>query len=267
MSERVGPYQLEALLGQGGMGRVFRAYDERLGRRVAVKHIRPDVEATEANSRRAARFRREARTAAGLNHPHIVQIHDILETDEGDWIVMEWVEGPTLARRLRQGPLPVPEALTLGRQVADALSVAHRHGVVHRDLKAENVLLTPEGHAKIADFGLAKRLDGGTSTEGESALSVEGAVVGTYRSMAPEQARGQEVDSRADLFALGVLLYECLTGESPFLGPTPLATLERVCAHQPPPVRERNEDVPPEFSSLIDELLEKEPQRRPESAD
>jgi serine/threonine-protein kinase len=239
------------------MGEVYQAYDERLDRWVAVKLIRP--EAVENETVRE-RFRREARAAARLSHPSIVQIHDIVESGESDAIVMELVEGETLSRRLARGPLPVDEAVRLGREVAEGLAAAHAKGLIHRDLKPENVMVTSEGHAKILDFGLAKRL------EGEEALTADQRVVGTFRSMSPEQAGGLPLDARSDLFSCGLLLYQCLSGRSPFEGSSTLETLTRICTHRQTPLREVDPAIPAPLSALVDRLLEKEPARRPQSA-
>ncbi|MEM7354286.1 MAG: protein kinase [Acidobacteriota bacterium] len=269
--ERIGPYRVERLLGSGGMGEVVSAYDERLDRRVAIKRIRHDVHvaATERE-----RFRREARVVARLSHPAIVQVHDILVDESGDAIVMELVQGRSLAERLKEGPLPLGEAVRLGRQVAEGLAEAHRAGLVHRDLKAENVMVTApsEGHparafpgrAKILDFGLAKQLL--PSGEDES-LTRRGALIGTVRAMSPEQAGGQDVDHRSDLFSLGVLLYEMLTGCSPFRSANVLDTLLRVRGEEPRPPRALRPDTPAELESLVLRLLEKQPQHRPKDAD
>jgi len=257
----IGPYQVEGRLGAGGMGEVFRAYDERLDRQVAVKLIRR--EAAE-DDRARERFRREARTAAALSHPAIVQIHDLVTTAEGDALVMEYVTGATVSRLLRDGPLALETLLPLGREIAEGLAAAHARGIVHRDLKAENVMVTDGGHAKILDFGVAKRL---RRPEDEASLSVAGAVVGTYSSMSPEQARGLAVDHRSDLFSFGALLYEMATGRPPFQAPTVLDTLNNICSRRQPPARELRAEVPGALAELIDRLLEKDPNRRPQSAD
>lgn len=238
------------------MGVVYRAYDERLDRPVAVKIIPPEQS---EDPHRRERLRREARASARLSHPSIIQIYDFVQTDEVDAIVMELVEGEPLAELLRRGPLDLARGLMIARQVAEALAEAHSKGIVHRDLKAENVIVTLSGHAKVLDFGIAKRLDGG-----DPSMTKEGAVLGTYRSMAPEQAHGHDVDHRADLFSLGTLLYEIFAGESPFLGPNGAATLRKICWHQQPPAREVNPQVPDELSELIDRLLQKEPHLRPQ---
>jgi len=267
-----GPYRLLGLLGRGGMGSVYTAQDERLGRRVAVKRIPADV-ATDLAKRQ--RFRREAATLARLSHPSIVQIFDLIETDEGDWIVMELVEGPTLAEVLDDGPLELSRVLAIGRQVAEGLAEAHAQGVLHRDLKAENVILDQRGsgegiadrppadRVKILDFGLAKPLEPG---EGEPSLSVSGQVLGTYRAMSPEQVLGLPLDRRSDLFSLGVLLYELSTGERPWSGETPFETMSQIVRHPHVSVRASRPEIPMPLAAFIDRLLEKSPEARPAGA-
>jgi tetratricopeptide (TPR) repeat protein/tRNA A-37 threonylcarbamoyl transferase component Bud32 len=261
---KIGPYQLLSRLGAGGMGEVYLAYDERLDRQVAIKRIRSDKG---PSSERRERFRREARVAARLNHPAIVQIYDVLAEGDVDSIVMEAVEGTDLRTLIGDRPLPLERALVIARDVAEGLAEAHRHGIVHRDLKTENVLVTPAGRAKITDFGIAKRLLAGSSTEqAEESLTAMGHVMGTYRAMSPEQARGAEVDHRSDLFSFGILLYEMLTGLSPFAAPNELAMLNRIVEDRQSPAREVNPAVPESLSLLIDHLLEKESRLRPRSA-
>jgi tetratricopeptide (TPR) repeat protein len=255
--ERIGAYRLERRLGRGGMGEVFLAQDERLGRRVAIKVVRHG-----ASPALRERFRREARAAARLSHPAVVQIYDIVEDGSGDAIVMEHAEGRTLRELLAAGLPPPALTVRLAREIAEGLAAAHAAGLVHRDLKAENVVVTPEGHAKILDFGLAKPL----VEEGEETLTEQGAVLGTCHAMSPEQACGDEVDARSDLFSLGVLLYEMLTGRSPFRGRTPQESLKRVLTDEPPPIGALRPDLPPRLAALVERLLEKNRDARPRSA-
>ena len=255
----IGPYRLEDRLGTGGMGEVWRAWDGRLDRSVAVKLIRPESAEDETVRER---FRREARAAAALTHPSVVRIYDIIDSGEGDAIVMELVEGELLSKRIARGPLPVEEAIRLGRQIVEGLAAAHRRDILHRDLKAENVIVTPDGEAKVLDFGLAKRLNG----EGEDSLTHTANVVGTFRTMSPEQARGLPLDPRSDLFSFGVLLYEMLTCQSPFKGETALETLQGICTSRQRPVQELRPEVPTALSLLVNDLLEKEASFRPLSA-
>ncbi|HEX4952283.1 MAG TPA: protein kinase [Thermoanaerobaculia bacterium] len=257
-AERIGPYRLLGKLGMGGMGEVYRALDERLEREVAIKVIRPE---SAGDPRARRRFRREARAAASLSHPALVQIHDVLESARGDVLVMELVRGATLAKLLAVGPLPEPRALRLGLEIAEGLAAAHRRGIVHRDLKPANVMVTDEGHAKILDFGLARWIQGE-----ESALSASGALVGSVSAMSPEQAQGGEVGPASDLFALGLLLYQMLAGRHPFAASAPLEQLNRLCSHCHEPLQALVPGAGTELSSLVDRLLEKEPARRPASA-
>ena len=260
------------------MGEVYSAWDARLERRVALKRVA--VERDEPDLR--ARLRREAKLAAQLAHSAIVRVFDLLEEADADWIVMELVEGTTLAELLEDGPLGVDEALAFGLQISRGLAAAHRLGIVHRDLKTENVLVQSNGEVKILDFGLAKRKpqrspgpfepgqDSG-SIEGpepylESRISTPGLVMGTGRAMSPEQARGLEVGARSDLFSFGVLLYESLTGQSPFLGETFQDTLIRVATHDPPRLNEHRPEVPDHLAELVARLMSKAPEQRPADA-
>jgi len=261
----IGPYRIHERLGAGGMGEVYRAYDSRLERWVAIKVVRAAEEDEDSAHRSAARerFRREARAVAGLSHPGVVQIYDILERDEGDCIVMELVEGETLAQVIRRQRLPLRRTVEIGREVAEGLAAAHAKGVIHRDLKAENVMITTDGRAKILDFGLAKRL--GPEAH-DLTLSGHGRILGTSHAMSPEQAQGLVVDHRSDLFSLGSLLYELATGQAPFRREALAQTLIWVCTRDPTPAYRVAPAVPPLLSELIDHLLQKEPNDRPESA-
>ncbi|MBW8877047.1 MAG: protein kinase [Acidobacteria bacterium] len=256
---RIGPYRLARRLGQGGMGEVFLAWDERLGRRVALKRIRRE----EPTAQERERLRREAAAAARLSHPAVVQIYDLVEDDTGDALVFEYVEGRTLQELLDEGLPSLTLAVRLAREIAEGLAAAHTTGLVHRDLKTENVMVTLDGHAKILDFGIAKANARGGESE---TLTGHGVVLGTLHAMSPEQARGGEVDARSDLFSLGVLLYELLTGSSPFRGRDVLDTLQRLARHRPPPVRQIRPEVPRALSDLADRLLAKLPEERPGSA-
>lgn len=240
------------------MGAVYRAYDERLRRPVAIKHVLPDA----ADDRSRERLRREAQAAAGLNHPSIVQVYDIIEVEGVDWIIMELVEGQTLSSLIEAGRLGLGEAVVLVREIAEGLAEAHAKGVVHRDLKTENVMVTRSFHAKILDFGLAKNME----TPLERSNSGVGSVLGTSRAMSPEQAMGEEVDHRSDLFSLGILAFEAATGRPPFVGTSAFNTLAKVCSARHPPAHTVNRRVPIELSNLIDRLLEKSPAHRPQSA-
>ncbi len=261
MAEMIGPYRVEERLGVGGMGEVYKAFDDRLDRWVAIKRIRPDKEAA---SDHRERFQREARATARLNHPSIVHLYDIFQEGESDCIVMEYVEGRTLDKLLLEGKLTPLKVARLGEEIASGLAEAHSKGILHRDLKVENIIVTPEGHAKILDFGLAKPMLRGDLDAG---LTGKGQLVGTSRAMAPEYVSGEAVDHRSDLFSLGVLLYEASTGHSPFKSHNTLATLKQVMLYHQTPAQQLNPQIPVELSDLIDVLLAKDPAERPHHAD
>lgn len=252
-SERIGPYRVIRRLGVGGMGEVLLAHDDRLDRLVAIKRLHDDHAAT---PERRERFRREAKIAARLNHPAIVQIHDVLQQGAFDYLIMEYVEGRTLRARCDAGPMTVSEVLGIAHQIALGMAAAHDLGVIHRDLKAENILLTAAGRAKITDFGIAK-------LRGEDTITAKGAVVGTFRAMSPEQALGHAIDHRSDLFSFGILLYEVLAGVSPFRADTPFLTVQRLVRDDPQPITELVPSIPSGLASLIHQLLAKEPMLRP----
>jgi tetratricopeptide (TPR) repeat protein/tRNA A-37 threonylcarbamoyl transferase component Bud32 len=259
-NEKIGPYRLMEPIGAGGMGTVWRAWDERLKRPVALKQFHSDAL---DNPRLRERFRREAEAQARLNHPAIVRIYDLIEMDAGDWIVMELVEGQTLQGLLETGLCDVQQSIRLGREIAEGLAEAHRHGLIHRDLKAANVMVTPSGHAKILDFGIVKQIQ---AEPQDTTVSVLGLVVGTSYAMSPEQSMALPLDARSDLFSLGSLLYEMATGIAPFRADTAQATLARVCNFRQRPASTVRPGVPQEFSDLIDRLLEKDPVHRPQDA-
>jgi serine/threonine protein kinase len=238
VGRQLGPYRILSPLGAGGMGEVYRAHDSKLGRDVAIKTLPPEFA---RDPERLARFRREARALATLNHPNIAAIYGLEESDNVDCLVLELVEGETLAERIkRMGPLPVEKALDYARQVAEALEAAHSKGMVHRDLKPANVKVTPEGRVKVLDFGLAKAVRGVEDDQDLSQLvtvtqleTIVGHIVGTPPYMSPEQARGKDVDSRTDIWAFGCLLYELLSGKQAFRGDTFSDTIAAVLEREP----------------------------------
>ena len=257
---RIGGYSISGLLGSGGMGQIFRADHERLERAVAIKMIHPS-ESHRPDYRR--RLRREARLMARIDHPSVVQIYDFLELPEGEFIIMELVEGHSL-RELTKGRVveKLNEVLSIARQIAEGLEAAHTCGIVHRDLKSENIMLTFDGRVKLLDFGLSQE-KGLLSHE---PMTPDRPVMGTLRTMSPEQVKGMPLDERSDLFAFGVLIYELLTGESPFLSQEIGETLMRICTHRQRPVRYVQPDIPLELDHLLDQLLEKDPGSRPQDA-
>ena len=265
---RVGPYELIAPLGAGGMGEVYRARDSRLGRDVAIKSL---PAAFAGDPERLARFRREAQTLAALNHPNVAAIYGLDDSGGTPYLVLELVEGETLAARLGRGPLPPRDALSLGVQVAAAIAAAHERGVVHRDLKPGNVMLSASGIAKVLDFGLAKS-DAPLAVEGSleetptvtvaAGATVAGAIVGTIAYMSPEQARGYPVDRRSDVWSFGCVLYEALTGSAAFRGDTPSDLIAKILEREPDwsaiPAA-----VPPRVKEILRRCLRKDAEARP----
>ena len=262
---RLGPYEVVAPLGAGGMGEVYRATDSRLGRDVAIK-ILPETFAFDADRR--ARFEREARAVAALNHPNIVVLHSVEDVDGIRFLTMELVEGQSLDQHLTPGGLPIRHLLDLGIAVADALTAAHAKGVVHRDLKPANVMLTGEGRVKVLDFGLAKfsAMESESVATQTTPLSGEGQVSGTVPYMAPEQLRGETVDARADLFALGVMLYELATGQRPFKGGTLADVTSAILRDRPAPLSSVRTQLPGDLERIVDRCLEKDRDRRVQTA-
>ena len=259
---RLAHFRIGEKLGAGGMGVVYRARDEELERDVAIK-VLPTASFHDPTAR--ARLLREARTASKLNHPNICTVYEVGEADGQAYIAMELVEGQPLSKRLDGGALPVAEVLRCGLQLANALAHAHQHGVIHRDLKCANVIITPEDRAKVLDFGLAKRLGGESLAEAttQTELTRSGAVVGTLAYMAPEQLRGQPADERSDIWALGVVLYEMAAGARPFKGQTGFDLSSAILKEAPRPL---SAEVPAELRTVIGRCLEKDPPRRCQSA-
>ena len=259
---RLGPYDVQSAIGAGGMGEVWRAHDRKLGRDVALK-ILPDGFAHDPD--RLARFEREARVLASLNHPHIAAIYGFEEADGIRALVLELVEGPTLADRIGHGPIPLDESLTIARQIAQALQAAHDHGVIHRDLKPSNIKLRTDGTVKVLDFGLAKALDpvspagdiSQSPTLTSPAFTKVGVILGTAAYMSPEQALGKSVDKRADIWAFGVVLFEMLSGRRPFAGETPAEALASVVKDEP-----RWDECPATVRRLLRRCLQKDPKDR-----
>ena len=255
----LGHYRLLEQLGAGGMGVVYRAHDEQLDRDVAIK-VLPGGSFAEPAAR--ARLLREARSAAALNHPHICTIHEVGEAGGQAYIAMELVEGETLSTRLAGGPVPPEDVLRYGLQLTDALAHAHERGILHRDLKSANVVITPEGRAKVLDFGLAKHLSGNELdevTRTQVSLTTPGALMGTLAYMAPEQLRGQPADARSDVWALGVVFYEAVAGSLPFQGRTGFEISSAILNQDPAPLLAR---VPLELQVVIGRCLQKDPARR-----
>src|SRR5689334_18479842 len=235
---RLGPYEILSPVGAGGMGEVYRARDTRLERTVAIKILPTQFTADPVSKQR---FEREAKTISSLNHPNICTLHDIGSQNGVDYLVMECVEGETLAKRLEKGPLPLEQVLKYGAQIADALDKAHRAGIVHRDLKPGNIMLTATG-AKLLDFGLAKPavpvVSGATLTAAVPTTPVtqEGTIVGTFQYMSPEQIEGKELDGRSDIFSLGAVLYEMVTGKKAFQGKSQLSVATAILEKEPEPI-------------------------------
>ena len=266
---KLGPYEIESPLGAGGMGEIYRARDTRLERTVAIK-ILPAHLSNKPDS--IERFEREARAISSLNHPHICALYDIGTQDGIDFLVMEYLEGQTLAERLEKGALPIDQVLKIGIEIADALDKAHRNGIVHRDLKPGNIMLTKSG-AKLMDFGLAKPAQGifavsdsvGTPTLSNQ-LTEKGTILGTFQYMAPEQLEGKDADARSDIFAFGAVLYEMAVGKPAFNGKSPASIVAAILASEPTPIRVLQPTSPPELDRVISTALAKNPDERWQSA-
>jgi len=270
IGETLKHYKIEELLGMGGMGVVYRARDTRLQRPVALKILKPELVADPV---RKSRFLVEAQSAAAVSHPSIASIYDVDEAGGTMFIAMEYIEGRTVGRLVAESELDLQGAVEIGRQVAEGLARAHEAKIVHRDIKADNIMVTRDGHAKLLDFGLAKLLDPDL-TEDELPAEVSrtmtrqqvhtmaGTVLGTPNYMSPEQARGRPVDSRSDIFSLGVVLYEMVTGELPFNRATTLDTMHAIVFEEPKPVTSLRRNLPPQIHLIISRCLRKRPEDR-----
>jgi serine/threonine protein kinase len=278
---KLGPYEIQSLLGAGGMGEVYRARDTRLDRTVAVKVLASHLSSSPELKQR---MEREGRAISSLNHPHICQLYDIGSQNGADFLVMEFLEGETLADKLRKGAMPLNEILKVGIAVAEALAVAHGSGIVHRDLKPGNIMLT-QGGAKLMDFGLAKPLGVQAAAPGSgtappsftaaatlsgpsplSPLTTAGSIIGTIQYMSPEQIEGKEADSRSDIFAFGAVLYEMVTGKRPFSGKSQISLASSILESDPQPISALKPLTPTAFEHVVTTCLQKNPEERYQTA-
>jgi serine/threonine-protein kinase len=267
LGKTIGHYKVTDRLGAGGMGVVWLAEDIRLGRKVALKMLREELT---SSPEKRQRFEREARSVAALNHPNIVTLHSVEEADGVRFLTMEYVEGRTLAQRIVPGGLLPSDLLRIGAEIADALAAAHAAGIVHRDLKPGNILLAKDGRVKVVDFGLARAVAGESGALGavhrDTSLTQEGLAIGTLNYMSPEQLSNRAVDHRADLFSLGVVMFEMATGEMPFPGDSAAQLISSVMRDRARRIDEQHTKLPPQIVDLVDSLLSKNPDERPDSA-
>ncbi len=261
-------YTIESTLGTGGMGIVYLARDTKLQRLVALKLLKPELV---SDPNRKSRFLREARAAAALTHPAIAQVYDIDEVDGTTFIAMEYIDGRTISRLIRDGELDLIGAVEIAYQVAEGLAKAHDSGIIHRDIKSDNIMVTKDGHAKLLDFGLAKLLEADSDMDTATAdpadltrtrtqdrtQTMPGAVMGTITYMSPEQARGQALSPASDIFSFGIVLYEMVAGERPFKGDTPLDTMHSIAFEEPKPVTLVKKNIPPQLHRIITRCLRK----------
>jgi serine/threonine protein kinase len=269
---QLGPYEILSPIGAGGMGEVYRARDSRLGRTVAIKVLPPD---SLSKPERVARFEQEAKAASARNHPNILTIYDIGQSGETRYIAMEFVEGETVRQLIRIGSLPIKKALDIAAQAAGALAAAHAAGIVHRDIKPENIMVRTDGYVKVLDFGLAKLAEPPLGSQASdpnaptatvvAAMTEPGRVLGTWLYMSPEQARGQELDGRTDVWSLGTVLYEMVAGKCPFAAKTLTDTLAAILNREPEPITDIRNDVPTELDHILAKSLAKEREDRYQS--
>src|SRR4029453_12154318 len=261
----IGHYRIESLIGVGGMGEVYLARDERLGRKAALKLL---PESLTTDETQLSRFKNEARTASSLNHPNILTVYEIGAQGNRQFIATEFIEGVTLRASIARGRINPRAALEIAVQVASALAAAHEAGVVHRDIKPENIMLRPDGYAKVLDFGIAKLTEQRLASdhyEVETTAMLQtraGLILGTAHYMSPEQARGQKVDARTDIWSLGVVLYEMVAGSSPFEGETPSDCIASILTKEPPPLSRVSKDIPPKLESMLQKALRKKSDQR-----
>jgi eukaryotic-like serine/threonine-protein kinase len=267
----LGPYEVQSPLGAGGMGEVYRARDTRLDRTVAIKILPSHLS---SNPEAKQRFDREARTISGLSHPNVCQLYDVGSQGGTSYLVMEYLEGETLASRLSKGPLTPDQVLKCGIEICEGLEKAHKSGVVHRDLKPGNIMLTRSG-AKLMDFGLAKPVSSASALRSgltetlatpQHPLTTEGTIVGTFQYMAPEQVEGKDADARSDIFALGAVLYEMVTGRRAFEGKTAASIIAAILAAEPPPILALQPLAPTTLEATVRSCLAKDPDERLQTA-
>src|SRR5260221_4776900 len=259
-----GHYEIRSPLGAGGMGEVYRAYDTRLDRDVAIKVL---PESLTSDPERLRRFEQEARAAAALNHPNILAVYQMATESGVTYMVMELLEGETLRERMRHGPVPTRKAIEYGVQIARGLAAPHDKGIVHRDLKPENLFVAKDGRVKILDFGLAKVSTTNTPSNSAATMGTEpGMVMGTVGYMSPEQVRGKPADHRSDIFSFGVILYELVTGKQTFHKPTSAETMAAILNEDPPHISQVTPATPPALQRVIHRCLEKNPEQRFQSA-
>ncbi len=260
--DQIGPYRIEKPLGQGGMGKVYQAVDPDDGRSVAIKSIRTGLTDSSLAFRR---FEREVKLLSRLDHPVVPKVFEVLNHHGFTFVVMELIEGFTLDSVMERGPLPLGDALHVGREVASGLAAAHRQRIVHRDIKGRNVMVSQAGDVKILDFGIARVIE--EERDSSVNLTRTGVIIGSAQSLAPEQALGEPIDHRADLFSLGALLYRMLTGQQPFRAKNFIRLLANITAEPHRPACEVARRVPEEISEYLDILLSKSPADRPASTD